>query len=122
MIPRGKNRPYDRDPRHPPGRDLPRPNVSANDEPVGGRAPRGGQVAPDPSRGVHGPAVPIVIAARNGEMPSCGTLRLAPPPRTRRGMLDKKTVGGQPWHSSSPWTCSGILTWEGIIPCRALQP
>ena len=122
VIPRGKNRPYDRVPRHPPRKTLPLPSVSASDEPVGARGPRGGQGVPDPSQDVHGPAAPTVIAAPNAETPSCGALPFAPLPRIPRGKLDNKSDPGQPWLSSSPWTCSGILTGEGIIPYHVLEP
>jgi len=87
MIPRGKKWPYSHVRYHPPGRSFPPPSVFANDEPVGPIDPHGGQVAPGPSRGVHGPAAPTVIVARNDEMPSFGAILPELLPRSHRGRL-----------------------------------
>jgi hypothetical protein len=116
VISRGKKWPYSRVRFHPPGKSFPPPSVSANDGPVGPIDPHGGQAAPGSSRGVHGPAAPIVIAARNDEIQFYGALPPEPLPRSRRGRLGNKSDWGQPWQLSSPRTCNGFLTGDGVIP------
>jgi len=122
MIPRGKNRPYGRAPRHPPARSLPPPTAYASDEPVGQRAPPAGRVVLGPTQDGHEPAAPVGTAARNDGTLSCGVPLFSPLPRTAPGTTDRKLDADRPWHSSSPWTCRDILIRKGIIPHYALEP